>query len=100
MVLYMAMTFHGFSPDVYVLIILTLVRKVVASGYSFLPSYSKGELWNGTSMARVHIATPTGNIPETSEVRTPVYSGHFRWHQWCPQHFVLYNAVSTIENVR
>ena len=33
--------------------------------------------------ARVRIATPTGNIPETSKVRTPLYSGHFRWHQWC-----------------
>ena len=21
---------------------------------------------------------------ETSEVGTPLYSGHFRWHQWCP----------------
>ena len=34
-------------------------------------------------MARVHIATPTKNILETSEVGTPLYSGHFRWHQLC-----------------
>ena len=30
-------------------IILTLVRIVLASGYPFLPSYSKGELWNAPS---------------------------------------------------
>ena len=36
--------------------------------------------------ARVWIATPTGNIPEASKVETPLYSGHFRWHQWCPQY--------------
>ena len=29
-------------------IALTLVRVVLASGYPFLPSYSKGELWNST----------------------------------------------------
>ena len=28
-------------------IILTIVRIVLASGYPFLPLYSKGELWNG-----------------------------------------------------
>ena len=28
-------------------IILTTVLIVLASGYLFLPSYSKGELWNG-----------------------------------------------------
>ena len=28
-------------------IILTIVHIVLASGYPFLPSYSKGELWNG-----------------------------------------------------
>ena len=33
-------------------------------------------------MAGVRIATPTGNIPEASEVQTPLYSGHFKWHQW------------------
>ena len=54
--------------------ILTLVRIVLASGYPFLPSYGKGELWNAPSKCstvRVRIATPTGNIPETSEVGTP-----------------------------
>ena len=30
-------------------IILTLVRIVLDSGYPFLPSYSKGELWNAPS---------------------------------------------------
>ena len=30
---------------------LTLVRTVLASGYPFLPSYSKGKLWNGTFIA-------------------------------------------------
>ena len=32
-------------------IILTLVRIVLASGYPFLPSYSKGALWNNTFVA-------------------------------------------------
>ena len=32
-------------------IILTVVRIVLASGYPFLPPYSKGELWNGTFIA-------------------------------------------------
>ena len=32
------------------------------------------------------IATPTRNIPETSKVGTPLYLGHFRWHQWCAHH--------------
>ena len=26
------------------------------------------------------------NIQETSEVGTSLYSGHFRWHQWCPHY--------------
>ena len=30
---------------------------------------------------------PTGNIPEASEVETPLYSVHFRW---CPHYRVLY----------
>ena len=29
---------------------------------------------------------PTGSIPETSKVGTPLYSIHFRWHQWCPHY--------------
>ena len=32
-------------------ITLTVVRIVLASSYPFLPSYSKGELWNGTFVA-------------------------------------------------
>ena len=36
---------------------------------------------NGTS---THCHTYTRNMPETSEVGTPLYSEHFRWHQWCP----------------
>ena len=67
-------------------VILTLVCIVLASGYLFLPSYSKGELWNGAFVAlnsTSTLATPTGNILETSEVGTP---GHFRWYQWCPHH--------------
>ena len=35
---------------------------------------------------RVRIAIPTRNIPEASKVGTPLYSGHFRWHQWCPHY--------------
>ena len=58
-------------------VILTkkMVRIVLASGYPFLPSYGKGELWNVPSKCltrRVRIATPTGNIPETSKVGTPL----------------------------
>ena len=64
---------------------LTLVHVsiVLASGYSFLPSYNKGELWNASSqrsMARVRITMPTRKI---SKVGTLLYPGHFRWHQWC-----------------
>ena len=57
--------------------ILTLVRMVLASGYPFLPSYGKGGLWNAPSKcstARVCIVTPTGNIPETSEVSAHFYN--------------------------
>ena len=38
-------------------IILTLVIIVLASGYPFLPSYSKGELWNGAFVARISLCT-------------------------------------------
>jgi len=27
---------------------------------------------------------PIRNIPEAFEVGKHLYSGHFRWHQWCP----------------
>ena len=37
-------------------------------------------------MAQVCIATPTENTPETSKVGTPLFSRHFRWHQWCPHY--------------
>ena len=60
-------------------IILTLVRIVLAFGYPLLPWYSKGGLWNRAFVAlnsTSSIATPTGNIPEASEVGTPLYSGH------------------------
>ena len=74
-------------------IILTLVCIVLASGYPFLLSYSKGELWNGAFVALNSTSTHwhayqkhTRNIPETSEVGTPLYSGHFRWYQWCPHY--------------
>ena len=59
-------------------VMLTLVCIVLASGYPFLPSYSKGELWNGAFVvlnSTSTLATPTGNILETSEVGT---QGHFR----------------------
>ena len=59
-------------------IILTLICQVLASGQPLSLAYSKGELWNSRwqhSTARVHIAMPTGS---TSEVGTPLYSGHFR----------------------
>ena len=68
--------------------ILTLVHIVLASGYPFLPSYGKGELWNAPSkcsMAQVCIATPTGNIPETSEVLGHLYNkDSLMWSQQCP----------------
>ena len=71
-------------------IILTLVRIVLATGYPFLPSYSKGKLWNSTFVAlngtSTHCHAYRKYTIETSKVRTPLYSGHFRWHQWCPHY--------------
>ena len=83
---------------------------VLASEYPFLPVYSKAELrnvLNNTSThsliprppfntlrggsryeTRVHIATPTRNIPEASKIQTPLYSGHVVWSSWCQKHGV------------
>ena len=35
---------------------------------------------------------------DTSEVRTPLYSAHFRWHQWCPHYrgFTVLVLISTL----
>ena len=44
--------------------VLTLVRIVLASGYPFLLSYSKGEPPSLHSTAQVRIVMPTGNTPE------------------------------------
>ena len=65
---------------------LTLVLIVLTSGYPFFPLYSNGEPLKRASTPQVRIATPTRNIPEASEVGTPLYSGHFRWQRWCPHY--------------
>ena len=51
-------------------IILTLVRIVLASGYPFLPSYSKEELWNGAFIAL------NGTSTHFHAYRKPPKSGH------------------------
>ena len=72
------------QPDI---VIITCI--VLASGWPFLPAYTKGELWNAPSQcstAQACVATPTGNIEEASKVETPLYLGQFRWYQWCPHY--------------
>ena len=34
-------------------------------------------------MVQLRSVTPIGNILEAFKVGTPLYSGDFRWHQWC-----------------
>ena len=67
-------------------IILTLVIIVLASGYPFLPSYSKGKLWNGAfvalngTSAHCHAYRKyTGNLRSRD-------TSLLRWHQWCPHY--------------
>ena len=53
---------------------------------SFLVIVQQGRAMERGFVALNCTSTPTENKPETSEVGTPSYSGHFRWHQWCPHY--------------